>query len=348
MISSYFLGANTGRGFRSLYDGFPADKRAFLHVIKGGPGTGKSSFMRSIGRRAEALGMEVEYVLCSGDPGSLDGVYIPALNAAWADGTAPHISDPGYFGVNGDYVNLGQFCRTPLSASDCELVTDLTERYRGEYRRAYSYLSAALSLSGAQHTQLFGESGHALIQKRINGLLAKRPQKLCKSGYVNCVFLRAFSCQGLIQLDEPISKLCKQVYRFESDYGADVSALRHVAEEAHRRGLCRVISLSPLDAESVDAVLLPEHSTAFVSSAWTLESARTVHLDRYLPSGERRDARPELRRSARLFNDSTALALERLAAAKSLHDELEAVYREYIDFPALSDFTARQLDMIFG
>lgn len=347
MISSYFLGANTGRGFRSLYDGFPADRLAFLHVIKGGPGTGKSSFMRSIGRRAEALGMEVEYVLCSGDPGSLDGVYIPALNAAWTDGTAPHISDPGYFGVNGDYVNLGQFCRTPLSASDCERVTVLTERYRGEYRRAYSYLSVALSLSGAS-PRLNDENVQTLIWKRVNGLLAKRSQKLCKSDYVNRVFLRAFSCQGLIQLDEPINKLCKQVYRFESDYGADVSALRHVAEEAHRRRLCRVISLSPLDAESVDAVLLPEHSTAFVSSAWALESARTVHLDRYLPSDERRDARPELRRSARLFNDSTALALERLAAAKSLHDELEAVYREYIDFPALSDFTARQLDIVFG
>ena len=41
---------------------------------------------------AEKKGLEVEYILCSGDPDSLDGVYIPALRLGYADGTAPHLS----------------------------------------------------------------------------------------------------------------------------------------------------------------------------------------------------------------------------------------------------------------
>ena len=45
MDRTYFLAANSGRGFFSLYDGFPPEG-AFLHIIKGGPGTGKSGFMR--------------------------------------------------------------------------------------------------------------------------------------------------------------------------------------------------------------------------------------------------------------------------------------------------------------
>ena len=79
MTSTYFLGANSAQGFYSLYGGFPP-RSGFLHIIKGGPGTGKSGFMRAIGSEAERRGMDVEYVLCSGDPDSLDGVYIPALN----------------------------------------------------------------------------------------------------------------------------------------------------------------------------------------------------------------------------------------------------------------------------
>lgn len=346
MIGSYFLAANTGRGFHSLYDRFPADKRAFLHIIKGGPGTGKSSFMRSIGKRAEALGMEVEYVLCSGDLESLDGIYIPALNTAWTDGTAPHASEPEYFGVNGDYVNLGSFCRAPLSESDCKQARALTKRYREEYRRAYSYLSSALALRRASLIQP-GEREQALIRKRVNELLSKDVNELCKPDYVNYIYLRAFSCEGAIQLSEPITRLCKHIYQFDSDHGADLIALRYTAADVQRAGLRAVICLSPFDAESVDAVLLPEQETAFVSSVWTIEPSHRIELDRYLSYDARSNERAELLRADQLCNNCTELALERLRAAKGLHDELEAIYHDYIDFAALSDFTAQQLDTIF-
>lgn len=89
MKTEFFLGANSGAGFYSLYDGFCAGNGDFLHVIKGGPGTGKSGFMRRMGAAAEKAGLNVEYIVCSGDPGSLDGVYFPALHTGWVDGTAP-------------------------------------------------------------------------------------------------------------------------------------------------------------------------------------------------------------------------------------------------------------------
>ena len=95
MNISYFLGANTRSGFYSLYDGFPSGEDTFLHIIKGGPGNGKSRFMRRIGAAAESHGLDVEYVLCSGDPDSLDAVVIPDLKTALVDGTAPHAIVPG-------------------------------------------------------------------------------------------------------------------------------------------------------------------------------------------------------------------------------------------------------------
>ena len=88
-VTQYFLGGNTVRGFVSFYSGFCRGPEDFLWVIKGGPGCGKSSFMKTIGRAAEEKGLDVEYVLCSGDPESVDGVYFPALHTGYADGTAP-------------------------------------------------------------------------------------------------------------------------------------------------------------------------------------------------------------------------------------------------------------------
>ena len=149
MIQTYFLGANCGKGFVSLYAGFPPGG-AFLHILKGGPGTGKSGFMRRIGEAAEARGIDVHYVLCSGDPDSLDGVYIPALHQAWVDGTAPHVVEPRHFGVDSDYVNLGDFVRLPMAEKDREEVRRLTKEYRALYAEAYEKLRQAKEL----HDQL--------------------------------------------------------------------------------------------------------------------------------------------------------------------------------------------------
>lgn len=90
-VTNFFVGANSGEGFRNLFSELVdlEDTYDFM-VLKGGPGVGKNTFMREIGRCAEEAGLAVEYLWCSGDPDSLDGVVIPELRCAVADGTSPH------------------------------------------------------------------------------------------------------------------------------------------------------------------------------------------------------------------------------------------------------------------
>ena len=91
----YFLGSNSCTGFYSLFESFTAeDSVDNLYIIKGGPGCGKSSFMRSIASALKDEGLDVEYILCTGDINSLDGIYIPALKTAYLDGTAPMCWNP--------------------------------------------------------------------------------------------------------------------------------------------------------------------------------------------------------------------------------------------------------------
>ena len=91
----YFLGANSPTGFYSLYDCLisPQEARA-VYILKGGPGCGKSTLMRKVGTWAEEAGLETEYILCSGDPDSLDAVILPGRDVAIVDGTAPHVVVP--------------------------------------------------------------------------------------------------------------------------------------------------------------------------------------------------------------------------------------------------------------
>ena len=87
----YFLGANSPSGFYSLYhELLPTEQADGIYIIKGGPGCGKSTLMRRVAALAEEAGEPVEYILCSGDPASLDAVVLPEKRVALVDGTAPH------------------------------------------------------------------------------------------------------------------------------------------------------------------------------------------------------------------------------------------------------------------
>ena len=57
-----FAGVNTGSGFISLYEPtFSEAALAGLYIIKGGSGTGKSSYMRKLVSAAASLGYAVEH-----------------------------------------------------------------------------------------------------------------------------------------------------------------------------------------------------------------------------------------------------------------------------------------------
>ena len=96
-VTNFFVGANSGEGFQNLFPEMVDLEDTYdLMVLKGGPGVGKATFMREIGRSMEQAGTPVEYLWCSGDPDSLDGVVLPELRCAVVDGTAPHVMEPKY------------------------------------------------------------------------------------------------------------------------------------------------------------------------------------------------------------------------------------------------------------
>ena len=82
---------------RGLCKSFPIGKKKTLNVLNhvdcvihknekiaviGPSGSGKSTFMRIIADSARKAGMSVEYIHCSGDPDSLDGIRIPEKHIA--------------------------------------------------------------------------------------------------------------------------------------------------------------------------------------------------------------------------------------------------------------------------
>ena len=86
----YFLEANSPSGIYYLYDHLlPPEQARAIYSVVGPSGCGKSTLMRKAAAWAQEAGLETEYILCSGDPDSLDAVILPTNGVAVVDGTAP-------------------------------------------------------------------------------------------------------------------------------------------------------------------------------------------------------------------------------------------------------------------
>ena len=320
MDTVFFLAANSGRGFYSLYDGFPERRGVFLSIIKGGPGTGKSGFMRRISATAKQSGLDTEEIICSGDPDSLDALYIPALGRAWMDGTAPHVREPKVFAADAGYEDLGRFCAHPLGKNDAARAREIDRDYKAVYAQAYRLLSAAAQTADCARETPLSCAGAEKISELIGN--AGEP------GFIKRRFLRAVSCKGRVRLAGTLRELCPRAVML-SDEG-----LEHAARTAEGNGLSAIICPQPLRPDKLDAVLLPGRSLAFVSRAWERESTESIEAEsenEYAP----------------LLDELLDAACAQLAKAKEMHDELERVYRPYMDFAALTEYIDSVVSSLF-
>ena len=290
----YFLGSNSVHGFASLYGDFcKPETGTFLWVIKGGPGCGKSSFMKKIGSAAEADRLAVHYVWCSGDPDSLDAVYVPAWKTGYVDGTEPHVMEVPYPAASGLYLDLGQFYDRASLQPRLEKIMHLIAQNRKIYTEAYDLLAGAAKLEK--------------LQEHNGGFEPFRLSSEKSSGNITRRFYRALTCLG------PISfPLCEQAPEMLPTAGAAEDAAR----EAAAAGLDVVCAQHPIFPELTEAVFVPNTGDFFKADLDRLEEA-LLPLERKVS--------------------------EKLAAAKAIHDELEAVFNPHVDFDGVYALAARHI-----
>ena len=102
MLNTYFLGGASPAGFET---DFWQEQQPFYGILlKGGPGTGKSTLMKRI---AAAFPDEpVSVYHCASDPHSLDAVVLEARGVYLADATAPHEAGTPLPAVTGELTDL--------------------------------------------------------------------------------------------------------------------------------------------------------------------------------------------------------------------------------------------------
>lgn len=150
----YFLaGANTANGFVSEFNNIlNKSKKGYTFVLKGGPGTGKSTLMKKVSKYFYDKGYNVEEFYCSSDPESLDAVRIVEKNICVTDGTAPHEQDASLPKVFGEIVDLGFSVDKKIIKHQAK-IKKLLEKKKNCFSNAYKFLKLAGELATSENVK---------------------------------------------------------------------------------------------------------------------------------------------------------------------------------------------------
>ncbi len=348
-IRRYFPGNNTPEGFFSYYHNIQRQSDATrIWYLKGGPGTGKSTFIRRIGEVMCSEGEQIDFLHCSSDSDSLDGVLLKKKGFAIIDGTRPHLIDPSNPGAVDTIVHLGEFWDEKGLLQNKADIIKTTERIKGIYNVAYRYLAAAgeiydaLSYVESQH---IGDAQFYEITKEIIDRELPDRKGSTQTGFIRRFFASAVAPKGTVNYIDSLTKGYKKTYLINSYTGSgSYKILNMLLEHVSLSGINSEACYCPMKPRTeVEHLLVPDLSVAFFTSneyhkispqdcsgKVTEIDIETLKISEPIGfNGTMADlSRTEMNR---LLEDATGC----LAEAKKKHDLLESYYIPCMDFEGI-------------
>lgn len=351
-----FPGGNTYLGFYSYYTNIILQENAArLIIIKGGPGVGKSTFMKRLGEQMLKFGYDTEFLHCSADCQSLDGVVIPALKTAVIDGTAPHVVDPQNPAAVDEILNFGEFWEEKGIRQHKKEIINLTREISAQFQRAYRYLYAAYMISADNEAiyQAYMDQGALnIFSYEVSHMFFCDEGIARKEGNVRKLFLSAITPGGLVHyIDDSMVGLT--VYGIQCSLGLNPhNILQKLKREASIRGYDTECFYCALNPEKLEHLIIPEKKCAFI----TVNGYHTPHTEYkpwldmsvFLNKVKFSEKEEDIHLNCALFDQLIENAVKMLNRAKMMHDKLETFYVPYINFEGVNACLNKTLKRILS
>lgn len=344
----WFMGSNSQNGFYSLFGQFTEPAAGWQPIlIKGGPGSGKSTLMKQVVRLALQRGQPVEEIRCSSDAASLDGVILSQIKTVLLDATPPHALEPQFPGAVEQPYSLCDCWNEDILRSEREEIIALGREIGGLHRQAVRYLAGAGALLGEARRLAAEAIDYEKLRQYTVRLAARELPDLEKQGQEERRLLSAVTDRGVILFHETISAMCERVVFLEDPHGAVAATmLGQLRDEAVARGYHVITCPCPISPEKSDHLLIPQAGLAFVTGnslhAIPLEG-RAVHAQRFTDSSMLRARRVRLRFLQKTAGVLLRQAEQAITEAHRRHNALEQYYIGATDFTAVDRLTERLL-----
>ncbi|EJP6472165.1 PRK06851 family protein [Clostridium sp. L74] len=336
----FFAGSNTAEGFYSLFNNIiDINDANRIIYLKGGPGTGKSSLMKSIADFFIKNNYTVDFFHCSSDSNSLDSIKIKELKIAMVDGTAPHMLDPKVPGAIDKIVNLGDLLDENKLKKHKNEIIKISNEISQTFKRAYRYLNAAkaihedwsvLNCNAKNHGNLYK------LERELKTNLFKENIYNDSIGKKRHLFISAITPEGIVTHTDSIYIDMKNIYVLNGAPGTGkTEILNNISNEALNRGLCVEYYHNPLIPNILEHIVIPEINSAIVTSNEINKQfldGEQIYMDNLLDLSILNSNRNKINEDKELFYKLINKATDILHSEKSIHDDLEKYYVDNMDF----------------
>ena len=348
MSKSYFVCANSSEGFVNFFPRVVCDMEK-VYIIKGGPGTGKSTMMKKIGEYFENKSYDVEYIRCSSDPDSLDGVVIKDLKFLIADGTAPHVIEPTAPGAIEDYVCLSGAMDSKVLKEYKNVILAVKEETKKCYEKMYESLKEGKKVHDSIE-KIYIEKTDFHELEHLMDILSEEIFRNCEyreNGNINHRFFGALTSDGSVNYIEELTDSLKTRYLIKGRAGTGKSTfLKSLIKEGEKYGTDTEVYHCSFDPQSVDMVIFPQLQIGIFDSTAPHEIFPSrdsdIILDFYETAVEiGTDERNQdiIRELNEKYNEHIRIARECLKKAQELHKGLEKIYIGAMDFNEIDRIT---------
>lgn len=361
----YFPGNNTPQGFFSYYDYILRQREAEKIVcIKGGPGTGKSTFLKKIAEKLVERGIDVDYLHCSADANSLDGISLPDRKIAFIDGTSPHIIDPKTPGAVDSILNFGEYWDTKGFDENKETIISQNEESSRWYSIAYYYMGAAKEIYNI--LSKFNDEAVEIseIYKISKDIIQKEYQDYdiaYKSGHQKKFFASAITPDGVVSYLKTLIEPVKKIYIVNVPEGYNNrSFMEMLMQGALYRGFDIECFYCPMDPTGkVEHFIVPDLDVAFVSTnkwhdieAWEVSGEGVTKDITLIDICDYRDMifveknKDFMERVSKLYSFLLGESIFALKQAKLKHLEVESEYIPNMNFEKIDELVEITIENI--
>lgn len=353
MMQKFFLGANSCTGFISYFDDSFKKDGYKAYLIKGGPGTGKSSLMKYLTARGIDCGEEPILCPCSSDPYSLDGVIFPKRKTVVLDATAPHIVEPKLPGAKEQIINLGEFWNSDILYQNREKIADATAKNKLLHKSCSGYLLGCGQLISSILSTTLPFTRADQVKAAAIKTAQKYIHKSNTAGSETTRFLQGVTPLGIVSYTDTIKNFYINKIIISDPYGNVSNIFMQTVREYALNHGADIITVKNafLPEKLTDHILIPELSLAFVTENRLFNiggDERRIHARRFMDISLLHGVRQRLKFRKKIAGELLSAACETLALAKASHDVLEKYYIEAMDFKAVSHYGTALANKIFA
>lgn len=258
MKKHYLASANTCIGFYNCFKYINPNKKSFTYILKGGPGTGKSTIIKNFANNYINKNFDVEYFYCSSDINSLDGARITKNNIAIVDGTAPHITEATMPGIKEEIINVGKFIKPEIKKYK-KIIEKNLQNKSSCYEFAYKYLKSAGSIIEIEQYENETQKKSSLIQLYKFLSLKFQPQE----GSERKLFCSYITSNGIKNLYD--KNKYKKIVTLNNNYFDNCQALNDLTKKLKEYNYNFISFLSVLNPNLIEGIYIEEIKTLVIS-----------------------------------------------------------------------------------